>query len=204
MLDNDHPRHTEAVGHHAEAWREEGLSKRHLHLPALGQCVEPPVGLGFTGDSQRQRYSLETRLALASAVGRHHSRIADAQAGMHDFVLRTGRDHTGRRGLGAFLETHHHRGLGTECLAVELDCLFAAAVKRQIRLDQHVSSFEKGWSVQCSAGAKRTAAIGGSLASGIVQESPPFSEIHNPPLVEPKARSSPVSSTASACRHTRS
>jgi hypothetical protein len=81
MLDNHHPRHAEAVGHHAKARRKEGLSKRHLHLPALGQCVEPSVGLGFIGDSQRQRYSLETRLALASAVGRHHSRIADAQAG---------------------------------------------------------------------------------------------------------------------------
>src|SRR6266404_8123395 len=54
MLDNDHPRHTEAVGHHAEAWREEGLSKRHLHLPALGQCVEPrsaSASLGTVSDS---------------------------------------------------------------------------------------------------------------------------------------------------------
>src|ERR1700747_3677627 len=31
---------------------------------------------------------------------------------------------------------------------------------------------QKGWSVQCRAGAKRTAAIGGRRASGIVQESP--------------------------------
>src|SRR5215472_8202887 len=123
---------------------------------------------------------------------------------MHDFVLRTGRYHARRRGFGAFLETHQHGGLGTERLAVELDRLFAASVKGQVRLDQHVSSFAKGWSVQCRAGAKRTAVIGGSRASGIVQESPAFSEIHNPPLVEPKARSSPVSSTASACRHTRS
>ena len=59
-------------------------------------------------------------------------------------------------------------------------------------------------SFECHTGAKRTAAIGGSRASGIVQESPPSSEIHKPPVVEPKARSSPVASTASACRHTRS
>ena len=54
------------------AW-EEGLKRGSLRwpaeLPAVGQRVEPPVGLGFIGDSQRQRYSRETRLALASAVG---------------------------------------------------------------------------------------------------------------------------------------
>jgi len=41
-------------------------------------------------------------------------------------------------------------------------------------------------------------------ASGIVHESPPSSEIHKPPLVEPKASRSPVSSTAKPWRHTRS
>src|SRR5258707_15392032 len=63
MLDNDHPRHAEAVGHHAKARRKEGLGQRHLHLPAVGQRVEPPVGLGFIGDRQRQRNALETWLA---------------------------------------------------------------------------------------------------------------------------------------------
>src|SRR6516165_5355796 len=53
-------------------------------------------------------------------------------------------------------------------------------------------------------GAKRTAAIGGSRASDIVHESPPSSEIHKPPLVEPKASLSPVSSIVSAWRHTKS
>src|SRR6516164_1419980 len=123
---------------------------------------------------------------------------------MHDFVFRTRRDHAGRRRLGALLEAHHHEHLGADRLAVECDRLFATSVERQVGLDQHLSAPLKGWSVQCAAGANRTAAIGGSLASGIVQESPPSSEIHNPPLVEPKASSSPVSSTASACRHTRS
>jgi hypothetical protein len=48
----------------------------------------------------------------------------------------------------------------------------------------------------CHTGAKRTAATGGSRISGIVQESPPSSEIHKPPLVEPKASRRPLSSTA--------
>src|ERR1700730_7716105 len=39
---------------------------------------------------------------------------------------------TGRRRLGAFLETHQHSGLGAKRLPVELDRLFAASVKRQI------------------------------------------------------------------------
>jgi hypothetical protein len=55
-----------------------------------------------------------------------------------------GGNHARRRGFGAFLETHQHGGLGTERLAVELDRLFAASVKGQVRLDQHVSSFAKG------------------------------------------------------------
>jgi hypothetical protein len=39
MLDNDHPRHTEAVGHHAEAWREEGLSKRICTCPPSASAL---------------------------------------------------------------------------------------------------------------------------------------------------------------------
>ena len=56
----------------------------------------------------------------------------------------------------------------------------------------------------CYADAKRTTAIGGNRTSGILQESPPSSEIHSPPLVEPKASRSPLESTASAWRHTKS
>jgi plasmid stabilization system protein ParE len=54
------------------------------------------------------------------------------------------------------------------------------------------------------AAPNRTAAIGGSRASGATQLSPPSSEIQSPPLVEPKARVSPSASTASAWRQTRS
>ena len=57
---------------------------------------------------------------------------------------------------------------------------------------------------RAQATANRTTAIGGNRASSAVHESPLSSEIHNPPLVEPKARRSPLSSTASAWRHTRS
>src|SRR5438132_13269545 len=35
-----------------------------------------------------------------------------------------GRTIPGGGGSGLSFETHQHRGLGTECLAVELDCLF--------------------------------------------------------------------------------
>src|SRR6516164_2923654 len=43
--DVDHPGHAEAIGHHAEARREERLGERHLHLSALGQGREQPLGL---------------------------------------------------------------------------------------------------------------------------------------------------------------
>src|SRR5438445_7806103 len=104
--------------------------KRSATMPKRGEkkvlvsgiCTCPPsastlnrrsasASLGTVSDSD---IPWKPGLPWQAAVGRHHSRIADAQAGMHEFILRTGRDHTGRRGLGAFLETHQHRGLGTE------------------------------------------------------------------------------------------
>src|SRR5215475_5679158 len=49
------------------------------------------------------------------------------------------------------------------------------------------STLNTGRSSRPHPSANRTEAIGGRRASGIVQLSPPFSEIHRPPLVEPKA-----------------
>ncbi len=49
MRDADHPRHAEAVGHHAEAWRPKGLGQRHLHLPAFGKGREQRIGLRCVG-----------------------------------------------------------------------------------------------------------------------------------------------------------
>ena len=47
MLDNDHPRHAEAVGHHAKARRKEGLGQRHLHLATAGKRVEHLLRFGL-------------------------------------------------------------------------------------------------------------------------------------------------------------
>src|SRR5580700_2746817 len=49
LFDNNHPAHTELVGDHAEARREERFRERHLHLPALGQRVEPALAFGGIG-----------------------------------------------------------------------------------------------------------------------------------------------------------
>src|SRR5947208_10533932 len=70
-------------------------------------------------------------------------------------------------------------------------------------LDQHHES-HRPVLLECHIGAKRTAATGGSRASGIVHESPPSSDIHKPPLVEPKASRSPLSSTPRPWRQTKS
>src|SRR6266566_4412355 len=41
---DDHPAHAEAVGHHAEAVGQERLAQRHLHLPAIAERREQPLG----------------------------------------------------------------------------------------------------------------------------------------------------------------
>ena len=53
---------------------------------------------------------------------------------MHDLLFRTRRDHGG---IGAVLEPHQHRHLGSERPPVEIEGFVAAPVEVQIRLDLH-------------------------------------------------------------------
>src|SRR5258708_30781260 len=101
----DHPGHAETVGGHAEARREEGLGQGHLHLAALAERCEQPVGLGDAGRGDRQREALEVRLPLAAAVRCHHSPLPDADAGMHHLVAGSPGAHVGTRPV---LAAHHH------------------------------------------------------------------------------------------------
>ena len=133
----DHPRHAEAVGDHAETGREEGLGQRHLDLAAVGQRVERAIGRFRIRQGEGERDALEARLAGAAAVGRHDYGIADAHAAMHDLVG-VGRHGAIRaRRLGVVLEAQQHLDLGAEGLLVELDRFLAASVEIQIGLDQH-------------------------------------------------------------------
>src|SRR5262249_41661471 len=86
----DHPRHAEAVGNHAEPWREEGLGQRHLHLSSIGEPREHLVRARLVRYRHRQRETLEARLALAAAIGRHHHGVPDAKARVHHLVLAPG------------------------------------------------------------------------------------------------------------------
>src|SRR5258707_4893393 len=43
LFDQDHPADAEFVGDHAEAGGEERFRKRHLHLTAVGQRIEPAL-----------------------------------------------------------------------------------------------------------------------------------------------------------------
>src|SRR5262249_15457361 len=79
-LNDDHPAHAEAVGHHAEALGEERLAERHSHLAAVGERREPAVGLGLVLGVDGEREALEFWLALRAAVGRHHVLAVDEQA----------------------------------------------------------------------------------------------------------------------------
>ncbi len=96
------------------------LVERHLHLPALGEGREQPLGLHFVGHRDGQRKALEARHPLAAAVGSHHRRVGGAEGRMHHLVSRLGRYRGGLMRLGAVLEAHEHRHLGAERLAVEL------------------------------------------------------------------------------------
>ena len=64
--------------------REEkkGLGQRHLHLTAIGQSGNHPIGIAILRHRERQRKTLEDGLPLALTVGSQDRRIADAEAHM--------------------------------------------------------------------------------------------------------------------------
>src|SRR5438552_18461613 len=66
--DDHHPCHAKAVRDHAEPRGEEGFSERHLHLSAVGEGREHPVGLRRVGYRDRQRKTLKTRFPRAASV----------------------------------------------------------------------------------------------------------------------------------------
>src|SRR6202051_1629369 len=53
LLDQDNPADAELVGNHAEAGGEKRFGKRHLHLAAVGQCVEAALAFGGVGQIGR-------------------------------------------------------------------------------------------------------------------------------------------------------
>jgi hypothetical protein len=80
-------------------------------------------------------------LVDGAAVGRHHSRLTDAEAGMHDFVLEPGWDRAGRMRFRAVLEADQRLDFCSEGFAVKFDGLFAAAVKEEVGLNGSISWF---------------------------------------------------------------
>src|SRR5215510_9466056 len=91
-----HPTDPKAVLQHPKAGRPERFGKRHLDLPTLRQRCKSTVRFGFIGDCKREGEAFEGRLFGATAVRRHHHCLADAEAGMHDFVFIAGRYHAWR------------------------------------------------------------------------------------------------------------
>src|SRR5690349_14861998 len=153
VLDYHHPEHAETIMDHAEAWREERLRERHLHVAAVAQRAEDAVGIAFGRRRDRQSEALEARRALAMAVRHHHDLVADAKARVHDLVLAAGRHHAGLRRLGAVLVAHQHLHVGAERPLVEPDRFLAATIEEQIRLDFHDISFSRVAAKGCGAGA---------------------------------------------------
>src|SRR5262245_56676793 len=136
-----HPRHSEAVGDGTEPRRPERPAERHSHLPAVCEGGKYLVGLGLRRNHDRQREALEAGRRVAGAVGDQDRRVAEAEGAVHDLVLVPGREDTGWRRVGRVPEAEQLDRRGAERRPVELDRLFAAAVKEQIGLDLHGSSF---------------------------------------------------------------
>jgi hypothetical protein len=95
-----------------------------------GICSCPPVPSAVKNRSaspsslagNRQRDALEARLALAATVGRHQSRITDAEACMHDLVFRPWLAHARLPRLGAVFEAHHDFDFRAKRTLVEIEC----------------------------------------------------------------------------------
>jgi hypothetical protein len=52
-LDQHHATHPEAVGNDAEACQKDRFGQWHMHLPAVGESPEEPMGLRLIAYSQR-------------------------------------------------------------------------------------------------------------------------------------------------------
>ena len=125
----DRDRDPEAVRHHPEARRPEGLAQRHLHLAAFCQRAEHGIGARCVGNRDRKRETSEMRLARADAIGGHGHGVADPESRVHHFVLRARGNHPRWRGLWAVPIAHQHRHFGAERAAIKVERLFAAPFK---------------------------------------------------------------------------
>src|SRR5689334_3435062 len=108
-----------------------------MYGAAVAERSKQAFGYGIFCGGQRERKALEIRLAQAVSVGGHDRRFADAQSRMHDLVFGFQRHVGSAARFGRVLVAHEYDHFGTDRLAIELDCFFAAAVKKQIRFDLH-------------------------------------------------------------------
>ena len=85
--------------------------------------------MSFAGNCEGEGKALEVGFLAGTVIGGHYRTLADAEACVHDLVLRAGRDHAGRWQFGALLVAHHHLHFGIEGLPVEFDSLLAIAIE---------------------------------------------------------------------------
>ena len=58
---------------------EEGFGQRRLHLPAVGERREEPLGLGLVSRREAQREALQGWRPPGAAIADQHRRAADAE-----------------------------------------------------------------------------------------------------------------------------
>ena len=113
------------------------------------------MSLIFIRGGDREGKAFEVRLAAIHAVRGHDLRLANLHIGVHDF-FRVHLTWTTALlgswfGLGrSVLVAHQRRDFCAEGRLIELQSLFAAAIKKQIGLDLHTNSPELSQSIYCA------------------------------------------------------
>src|SRR5438874_10701543 len=125
-LVNDRPEHPEPIPQLAEPRGEEGLLKRCVHLPALGQQLVN--SLGICGRIER-----ETEVDAADLLKHRwghviagQDRVANVDPCMDDRIARVARR------AGCLTLMHHHDDLAAEVLFVEAKRVLAVSAEVEL------------------------------------------------------------------------
>ena len=142
----DHPRHAEAVDHHAESRGKEGLgqaaSAPGRRRPSAANSRSASASSGTVSDSEKPW-----------KPGSPWHRPSDAitvVSPMRKLICITlssqpGGTMIGIRAAGSVLEAHDETGSRRRARAVEFDRFLAAAIEKQVSLNVHCFTFFDGW-----------------------------------------------------------
>src|SRR3954464_3775654 len=134
--DRHHPADTESILEDAELWRPKGFLELHRHEPPITERGKNTFGFRFIRDRDRKRESFEVPWTFALAIRCHDRCLTNSQARVHHFFIEA----FWEPGLPfrRILEPRHLLDFGAQRLAIKFDRLFAAAAKKEVRLNRRV------------------------------------------------------------------